>query len=190
VAAASCHALWEQINRGGFKVAMMEGDVRTKAETRDGSVTVSGRVDRVDIYRDDDGSEYVKIIDYKSGKARFNPEEVRTGTRLQLPLYLAAMLNHPDIPRAMPGGFHFFPIDDPLVNTDIALPPEVRDAALIKAFKPSGIEPDEALLEQAKEITRKLATKLTDGLIPATPCATGGKLPCEYCAYTAVCGVS
>ncbi|MCL2364313.1 MAG: PD-(D/E)XK nuclease family protein [Defluviitaleaceae bacterium] len=149
---------------------------------------LSGRIDRVDI-RTDSGTNYVKIIDYKSGTARFHPDDVRTGTRLQLPLYLNAMLHHPDIPNARPGGLYYFPIDDPLIKTDEPLSPTARDAALVKAFKPSGIEPDETLLHQANETTRTLATKLTDGLISATPCPTGGKLPCEYCLYTAACGV-
>jgi len=190
VCTTSIWALTEQIRTDTYVPAYSEIDLpdAPPMPLPDGrALHLSGRIDRVDTLAQD-GHHYVKIIDYKSGTARFHPDDVSTGTRLQLPLYLNAMLHHPNIPNAKPGGLYYFPIDDPLIKTDEPLPPAARDAALVKSFKPSGIEPDEALLELAKETTRTLASRLTDGQIPATPCATGGKLPCEYCLYTAACG--
>ncbi|HVI41856.1 MAG TPA: PD-(D/E)XK nuclease family protein, partial [Anaerovoracaceae bacterium] len=53
---------------------------------------IEGKIDRVDVLRgkDGDSSRYIKIIDYKSGKERFDTEEARAGWRLQLMLYLRA----------------------------------------------------------------------------------------------------
>ena len=149
-------------------------------------VVLTGRIDRVDLQPTPQAT-YVKIIDYKSGNTQFRPEDVQTGTRLQLPLYLGAMLQHPDIPRAQPGSLAYFPIDDPLIKTDILLPEPVREAALLKAFKPAEIDPTPQLLETAQATLQRLSTQLTNGKIPAAPGTTNKKSPCDYCVYTAIC---
>jgi len=137
-AAASIWALCEHIKLGEFTPTLAEQEIRTK----DGiildngkSLTLTGFVDRVDILKHGD-DEYIKIIDYKSGNTKFNIEEVRKGIQLQLMIYmnvLTAMRN------AKPGGMFYFPIDDPILSTDILLNDELREAGLLKQFKMSGI---------------------------------------------------
>ncbi len=59
---------------------------------RDGStVHLTGKIDRIDVY-ETDGCRYVRVVDYKTGEHKFSPEDVETGSDIQLVLYLYAYL--------------------------------------------------------------------------------------------------
>lgn len=61
-------------------------------ETEGGvSVTLTGIIDRVDRYTADDGKEYVRVVDYKTGARSFSLSEVRQGMHVQLLLYLFSL---------------------------------------------------------------------------------------------------
>ena len=49
---------------------------------------VSGSVDRVDIYRRFDGSVFIRVVDYKTGKKTFEIQEIPAGLGTQMLLYL------------------------------------------------------------------------------------------------------
>ncbi|MCL2189687.1 MAG: PD-(D/E)XK nuclease family protein [Defluviitaleaceae bacterium] len=197
VCTASIWALTEQMKDNAYAPAFAEIDLPETAPIpldNGKKLSLTGRIDRVDLHEAEDGNTYVQIIDYKSGNARFRGEEIQNGTQLQLILYLNAMLKSPEIKNPRAGGIFYFPISDPLVKTDILLEEPVREAALLKQFKPSGIVPDEknaayfAFLSQAADAKiKQLATQLTDGNIAPAPCPKGGVLPCEYCNFTAIC---
>ena len=138
VSAASIWALCEHIKLGEFTPTLAEQEIRTTERiplANGKNLTITGFVDRVDTLMVN-GGEYIKIIDYKSGSTKFNIEEARKGIQLQLMIYmniLTAMRN------AKPGGMFYFPIDDPILSTDILLSDEMREAGLLKQFKMSGI---------------------------------------------------
>ena len=55
-------------------------------------VSLSGKIDRVDIWkRESDGKVFVRVVDYKSGKKVFSPQNIENGEGIQLPLYLFAL---------------------------------------------------------------------------------------------------
>ena len=59
-------------------------------KTPDGTVHISGRIDRIDLGRAA-GQTVLNVIDYKTGvAARFSPQAMIEGTALQLPLYALA----------------------------------------------------------------------------------------------------
>lgn len=138
----SIWALCEHIKRGQFVPILTEHDIRATQ----GKITLTGRVDRIDMLTTPDGTEHIKIIDYKSGQTKFNIEEVRAGIQLQLMLYMNALIaTNPD---AKPGGVFYFPIGDPLLDTDVSLDNYLREEGLLKQFKMSGIAiADETTLE-------------------------------------------
>ena len=72
-------------------------------------VTLSGAIDRVDLY-DENGKCYVRVVDYKSSTHTFRTEDVRTGQDIQLILYLFAFCSS-DPDHYAPGGAHFFYAD-------------------------------------------------------------------------------
>lgn len=49
-----------------------------------------GIIDRVDILREE-GETYIRILDYKSGNAKFDERDMQDGSGLQLPVYLKAV---------------------------------------------------------------------------------------------------
>ena len=54
-------------------------------------IALSGRADRVDVYRDESGTAHLRIIDYKTGNKTFTLEGIENGEALQMPLYLYAL---------------------------------------------------------------------------------------------------
>lgn len=118
---------------------------------------IEGKIDRVDILagKDGDASRYVKIIDYKSGKERFDTEEAKAGWRLQLMLYLRAALGaHPagssgEINRDnpfKPAGVFYFEIAEPQIDvTEVPKEdyPERVKAERKKRFKLDGVVLDD-----------------------------------------------
>ncbi len=52
-----------------------------------GSIQIKGAVDRVDIY-DEDGTRYIRVVDYKTGIKKFSLSDVLYGLNLQMFIYL------------------------------------------------------------------------------------------------------
>ncbi len=82
---------------------------------------LNGRIDRVDLYENDE-HVYVKVIDYKSGNRTFSPLEVYHGLQLQLVLYMNVATErekrrHPG-KEIVPSGMFYFQIKDPMIKTD------------------------------------------------------------------------
>ena len=55
-------------------------------------VVISGIIDRVDTY-EKDGNVYVRVVDYKTGKKVFTPDDIKEGKNLQMFLYLHSIVN-------------------------------------------------------------------------------------------------
>ena len=82
-------------------------------------VAVSGAVDRVDTWVHG-GKRYLRVVDYKTGKKKFDFTDLQNGRGLQMLLYLFALErngaglfgNEP----VVPAGVLYFPARDPLVD--------------------------------------------------------------------------
>ncbi len=82
--------------------------------TDQGDVPVEGRIDRIDLWRE--GSrEYLRIIDYKSGRTEINLPRLYWGLQLQLIIYLAAALKRTN---GRPAGAFYFHVQDPTLRTE------------------------------------------------------------------------
>ena len=135
---ASIWALCEHIKQGEFVPMYAEHEIRTHSgiPLENGkTLTLTGIIDRVDILQYA-GEEFVKIIDYKSGNTKFNMDEVRQGVQLQLMIYMNVLM---ELRGAKPAGMFYFPIGDPLLDTDHLLPDDMREGELLKKFKMSGV---------------------------------------------------
>ena len=74
----------------------------------DGSaVTVTGRIDRIDMFFTDDKKSYVRVVDYKSKAKDFNVSNAKSGINIQMLLYLFALLDAND--GLLPGGISYIP---------------------------------------------------------------------------------
>ena len=80
-----------------------------------GRVLLRGVIDRIDRYQGDEGM-YFRVVDYKSGGTKLEPEKLYYGTQLQLMLYLAAVRGGPD--NGEPAGAYYMHLKDDLIPDD------------------------------------------------------------------------
>ncbi len=66
---------------GGYSVPLQDG---TK-------LCLYGSIDRVDLYRSEDGCDWVRVVDYKTGGHAFRLADVANGLSMQMLLYLFAL---------------------------------------------------------------------------------------------------
>jgi len=101
-----------------------------------------GRIDRVDISREDNRI-LVKVIDYKSGNTTFSLSRIYYGLQLQLTLYLDAALEaeKKENPGAeiIPAGVFYCNLKDPLIDWNENSPGADLEEEKQKALKMSGL---------------------------------------------------
>lgn len=142
---ATAWAAVQQMKRGGFKPEKSEvtfglGGTYPPLELRldDGTVfLVTGKIDRMDASRN--GGRYIRVIDYKTGGMAFDYGELFLGLKLQLPLYVAAIMAAgcaADI-----AGMYYMPVTEPKLEDVQA--EEKLEELLLKAFRLSGITVNE-----------------------------------------------
>ncbi|MFI3171254.1 MAG: helicase-exonuclease AddAB subunit AddB [Eubacteriales bacterium] len=104
----------------GFEVAFgEESDLEsTKIQLGDNQTMIlRGKIDRVDTY-EEDGTTYVKIVDYKTGTKELSLGDLYHGLQLQLFVYLNAAieLKKREQDKVVPAGVLYYRMDDPLVE--------------------------------------------------------------------------
>lgn len=81
-----------------------------------GKVYVEGKIDRVDILPGAENENFVKIVDYKSGSAKFSRDLIEKGLNLQLMIYLEGATGAAQDRK--PGGIFYYNIKDPGIAAD------------------------------------------------------------------------
>ncbi|MBE6925484.1 MAG: hypothetical protein E7461_01445 [Ruminococcaceae bacterium] len=102
---------------------------------------LNGFVDRVDVWQED-GRNYFRVVDYKTGKKDFDYCDVYNGIGLQMLLYLFALAREGEEilgERPYPAGVQYFPARAPLVSSDGALSDEEAKKLRIKEWKRKGL---------------------------------------------------
>ena len=170
--------LWDELQQCGFEpvgfeVAFGDGEdvaaIPIHGKTME--ALLRGYVDRVDAWREN-GQNYFRIVDYKTGKKDFDYCDVFNGYGLQMLLYLFALEDQGtsvlgDVP--IPAGIQYFPARVPMLSSDGSLSQE--DAAQLreKSWKRKGlILKDDAVLAamDPNEKTKRLNyTRKKDGSI-------------------------
>ena len=96
-----------------------EADTITFPLSRGRSLKLVGRIDRLDLCRED-GSIFVKILDYKSGSADLDEDLMKRGIQLQLLMYMSAVLDHLTArypgTRIIPSAMLYYRITDPVID--------------------------------------------------------------------------
>ncbi len=111
------------------------------------SITVTGRIDRIDTLKRD-AEVYIKIIDYKSGNKNFRLHDIYNRLSLQLAVYLIAA-NDSDAfgENPKPAGLFYFRLADQRVSAN----DKNTEAALIKQFKMKGLLINDAEIVRAMD---------------------------------------
>lgn len=104
-------------------------------------VEMAGRIDRVDLARDDEGKAYLRVIDYKSGRTDLKLPDIYYGLSMQMLVYLDVLLTHALKwlqEEALPAGMLYFRVHTPLINLDEFLPPEKIESTIRRCYKMKG----------------------------------------------------
>lgn len=115
-----------------------------------------GRIDRVDIAREDNRI-LVKVIDYKSGSTAFDLARIYYGLQLQLTLYLDGALTaekkeNPGM-EIVPAGVFYCNVKDPLIDWDETEEKKDLETERLKALKMSGLVQDDPEIARAIDST-------------------------------------
>ncbi|HEY3316144.1 MAG TPA: helicase-exonuclease AddAB subunit AddB [Bacillota bacterium] len=151
--------LLEHARRGRFLPAQIEvgfgpGEAwpAFRVDLGDGSaVEVRGRIDRVDL-AESGRRRFLRVIDYKSGRADLRAADVYYGLSLQLLVYLAVAGQNLGGAEE-PAGLMYLKVRDPLLKAPGPLPDEVRKAELLKQLRAGGMflaDPEAARLMDEK----------------------------------------
>ena len=106
------------------------------------AIHLKGRIDRIDLCEDGD-LLYLKIIDYKTGKTKFDLMEAYYGLQLQLVVYMDAALEkeqrkHPD-KKVVPAGIFYYNIADPMVERKKEMDEEETKQAILEQLRMNGL---------------------------------------------------
>lgn len=143
-------ALSEQIKRGDFEPAAYEMIFSDREKlsslfmdlSKEGSIGIKGRIDRLDICEDNDNL-YVRVIDYKSGNTSFELNSLYYGLQIQLAVYMNAameLLKKENKDKSIvPAGLLYYNIDDPYVEKSNRIEEDI-----LKELKMNGLVNSEA----------------------------------------------
>ncbi len=148
--------LWRELSQSAFRpidfeTAFGEGGKMPAISIsgRQMNAQLRGFVDRVDVWQEE-GHNYFRVVDYKTGKKDFDYCDVFNGLGLQMLLYLFALEQGGQTilgPDPAPAGVQYFPARVPLLNSDGRLTDEEAQAARDKQWKRRGLLlKDEAVL--------------------------------------------
>lgn len=203
-----CKSFYEWLKSSDFKTDKTHTEVRfgdggtyPAVPLLGGKIKLSGKIDRVDTYKD-----YCRIIDYKTGQADASEEELFGGVRVQLYLYAAAV-NDKKL-----AGAYYIPVADSFKKVgekqkSLAVGKTLDDESVIiaqdRTFSDSGESEfipaergktkiknayDEktmnAFVKYALYVSENAARGMENGLIAASPYEGA----CKYCGFRAICG--
>ncbi len=119
----------------------------------EGSVSVQGKIDRVDLFRQN-GEQYLRIIDYKTGKKDFRLSDVIYGVNMQMLLYLAALWETGAARYGgpcVPAGILYVPASDPRISVSHKETAEKVLSQRKKALRMKGLLVDDPSVLTAME---------------------------------------
>lgn len=140
------------------------------------NMRLKGKIDRVDRFEDEEGI-YLKVIDYKSGYAKFDLTNLYYGLQMQLVLYMNAVLEIEEKKAkgkpVIPAGMFYYSLKDPLVDEEKEQ--DVEEQILKKLQMDGYVNRDYHIIEHME---RDLPSKCRS--IPVTRTKSG------YSAYSKV----
>lgn len=170
--------LWQELQASrfapfDFEVAFGDGGTMQPIEISGQKMQalLRGFVDRVDVWQEE-GRNYFRVVDYKTGKKDFDYCDVFNGLGLQMLLYLFALEDAGSVllgDAPVPAGVQYFPARVPLISADGVMTEAEADAARQKAWKRKGLLlSDEDVLQamEPEEKPKRMGyTRTKDGTI-------------------------
>ncbi len=183
-------------------------------KTSDGdTVAFTGRIDRIDTLKTDDGKKYFMIVDNKMSNKEVKQNSIIAGLQLQLPLYILAAQN--GLNGYVAAGGLYQPIKDPLIDSEdlthistqidkeLQTSGVIRDIEIVQeAAKPVKISQKRdtndtvsvVTAEELNAITSCAVSTVTNsvnlihaGEVSPNPVKDGMESPCTWCDHPDAC---
>ena len=137
-----------------------------------GTLRIVGKIDRVDVFRDErTGKSWIRITDYKTGATRFDLTDVRRGFNLQMLLYLYTLIKNGSerYGDVYPAGVVYSHVISPAVNEKLAAAGETDFTEPDVASETSGLAVNDFDVVFAMDETgsgRYVPVRLSAGALP------------------------
>lgn len=128
------------------------------------TVEIIGKIDRVDILKNPDGT-YVRIIDYKSSVKNIELNQVMAGLQLQLLTYLNETCKVEDF---IPAGILYFNLSNPTIGSEKNMSDEEIEDKIRQEFKMKGLILADVNIIKKMDINIENEPKGISKIIPAT----------------------
>lgn len=163
---SSVGVIQDQILRGAYEPLYSEIDFGPGAAIppvildidEEHSVSLKGRIDRVDVLRDHDRN-YIRIIDYKTGMKELTLNDIVHGLQMQLLVYLDVILRNSDKilkGQTLPGAVLYFIVKRPIIENGALMSDEMLEDRVLHELKLKGL-----ILEDAR-IVRSMDRDMAD----------------------------
>ena len=170
--------LWQELKESKFEPCEFElafgKDGRMDAidvPAKNMRSVLRGFVDRVDIWQEN-GQNYFRVVDYKTGRKDFDYCDVFNGVGLQMLLYLFALVQTGQEvvgENAIAAGVQYFPARAPVINADGRLSEEEAEKLRLKEWKRKGLllndEQVLSAMDPSDDMARLCCTRKKDGTI-------------------------
>ena len=120
-----------QMKNSDFKPSEHELEFSKKID----NVELVGKIDRVDIAKNEDG-EFIRIIDYKSSEKNVDLNQMIAGTQIQLMTYIDAIAAET---KKQPAGILYFNLIEPIIQESKNISDEEIEEKIRKTFKMNGL---------------------------------------------------
>ena len=195
-----------------LNISKHNGIAPLEFKLKDGcTVSLNGVVDRVDI-RKENGTVFIRVVDYKTGPKKFSINDIKNGLNLQLLIYLftlcrkeSGLLESLDAEKLLPAGASYLSASISSINySSLPSDEKVLDDALSslsrsgfsvetrdfddkkKNFIDFGESEFNELRNMLDETVIRIAEEMRSGEISASP-LVDGKSPCNFCKMSSVC---
>ncbi len=208
----------EELKQSDFKPAEFELKIGKDEDIdsniiplENGSVSINGSIDRVDVY-----NGYIRIIDYKTGRRKFKLPDIYFGLNLQMLIYLYAIINsqNNDYASLKPAGILYMPsyreigVDNSMAmngliafNDDVVRAMEknnngefipklkvTQNGSLYKTCTSFTDEENFSLIfDHITKLIKDMGESLHNGEINVSPVDTDDVNACKYCEFASVC---
>ncbi|MBR2277991.1 MAG: PD-(D/E)XK nuclease family protein [Eubacterium sp.] len=120
-----------------------------------GSIKIKGAVDRVDVY-EENGKQYIRVVDYKSGNKEFSLSDILYGLNLQMFIYLFTLAQSDSEYSGISSGVLYMHSARPVFLVDRAGDSEAVEKEENKRFKMRGVVLNDAEHDIAKHMEHDL----------------------------------
>ncbi len=147
-------------------ISKEKGAAPLEFTSKDGvRILLEGTVDRVDVFtKPEDGKEYLRVVDYKSGRKQFDLNDLLAGLEMQMPIYLFTLCREEE---PVPAGVLYMPARADAVEADRKDDPEKIKADFEGKMRMNG------LLLMDYQVLEAMETDLTGKFIPVKKTASG-----------------